>query len=165
MSDEYYTPEQTWENVLPYLPNEPIVVCEPFFGQGHTYNFLQKQGYFVLGEKDLEFFSDDATTMLENCDCVITNPPFSIKYDVINRLVELDVPFMMVYPMGCINTVNFRKAFNNDTSNVSMIVPQGRIKFLKNGELVNMNFDSVYLCYKMLPEKLVFLATVPFDKM
>lgn len=158
MSDEFYTPTQSWEKVSKYLPDEPVVVYEPFFGKGHTYNFLKNEGYLVLGQDGIDFYSDDATNMLKQCDCVITNPPFSIKYDVIQRLVQYDVPFMIIFPMGCITTNKFCQAFNNDTSNVSVIIPKGRLKFIKNEKIVSPNFDSCYVSYKMVKEKLVFLA-------
>ena len=147
-NDEYYTPTKVWNDIDSFLP-ELCVVYEPFFGQGHTYKYFDKMNYFMLGEADLDFFSAAATQMLKHCDCVITNPAFSIKYDVINRLVKFDVPFIMIFPMGCVTTIKFRTAFNENMNDVSIIVTRRRIKYIKNDELISPNFESCYVCYKM----------------
>ena len=154
-SDEYYTPERSWDMIKQYLPDEPVVVYEPFYGKGHTYTYFKDEGYFMLGEDGLNFFSKDADTMLRNCDCVITNPPFSIKYDIMKRLLEFDVPFILMLPVGILTTKIFRRSIGD--ADVSVIIPDTRLKYFRNNKLVSPNFDSCYLCYKMDIDKLVFL--------
>ena len=43
-SDEYYTPAESWEMTKQYLPNEPVVIYEPFYGKGHTYKYFKDEG-------------------------------------------------------------------------------------------------------------------------
>ena len=155
MSDEYYTDPRSWDMIKNYLPNEPVVVYEPFYGKGHTYNYFKENDYLMLGKDGLDFFSDDATIMLKNCDCVITNPPFSIKYDIIKRLLKYDVPFILMLPLQVLTTQVFRKSIGD--ANISLIIPDKRLKYIRNGKLKSPNFDSCYICYKMVNEKLVLL--------
>ena len=157
MADEYYTPEQSWQFIEQYLPNKLSFVYEPFYGKGHTYKYFDghPNEYFMFGEKGLNFFSSEADETLEYCDCVITNPPFSIKYQVIERLLKYDVPFILMLPMSVMTTKKFRRAIGD--ADVSFIIPDTRLKYIRNGKLSSPNFDSCYVCYKMIKEKLVLL--------
>ena len=161
-SDEYYTPKESWDMIKQYLPDEPVVIYEPFFGEGHTYKYFKDEGYFMLGENELDFFSFDARIMLRHCDCVITNPPFSIKYDIIKRLLKYDVPFILMLPVGILTTKIFRQSIGD--ANISVIIPDKRLKYIRNGKTSSPNFDSCFICYKMIKDQLVLLNTTKKTK-
>ena len=75
-----------------------------------------------------------------------------------NRLYELDKPFIIIMPQSKINTSYFR-AWKE--KGIQIIIPRKRIQFIKNGnELENKcNFDCFYYCYKMNLEKdIIWLA-------
>ena len=156
-NDEYYTQNSCWDKITPYI-NKSQVIFEGFYGGGHTYNYFTKNGYKVIGQKGLDFFSDEADKLLKQSDCVITNPPFSLKYKIMDKLVEHNKPFILVLPLACINTISFRNCFNNKMNDVSVIIPRGRLKFIQNKEIKKSpSFESCYVCYKMLNKKLIFL--------
>jgi hypothetical protein len=74
-----------------------------------------------------------------------------------DRLYELDKPFILIFPSSKINTQYFRKWKNK---NLQIIIPRKRIQFIKNGnELHNKcNFDCFYYCYKInLPKDIIWL--------
>ena len=83
---------------------------------------------------------------------IISNPPFSLSKEVMNRLYELDKPFILIFPSSKINTQYFRKWKDK---NIQIIIPRKRIQFIKNGdELQNKcNFDCFYYCYKINLQK------------
>ena len=89
------------------------------------------------------------------------NIPFSKSKDILNRLKELDKPFIMILPSSKINTQYFR-LFKND---IQLIIPPKRIHFDKqiDGETPegwknSCNFDCFYYCYKMnLPRDIIWL--------
>ena len=158
MSDEYYTPNKVWDSIIDLLPNEPIVVYEPFFGKGHTFDYLKQQGQLTLGEKDQDFFSVNSLHMLKHCDCVISNPPFSIKYEILEQLVDFNIPFVLLFPLQSTTTIKFRECFDDEIEHVTMIIPKGRIKYITaNDEIKSPNFDSCFICYKMFDKQLIFL--------
>ena len=103
-------------------------------------------------------FNDTATTLSKQCDCVISNPPFSLKFKIIKRLVSFNKPFILLFPFGSINTSAFLDAFDNNTNDISLIIPKGRIKFIVDGSVAKSpSFETCYLCYKIGIDKLVFL--------
>jgi len=90
----------------------------------------------------------------------VSNPPFSKSKDILNRLKQLEKPFILILPSSKINTQYFRENFKGSDSQLQIIIPRKRIQFIKNGnELQNKcNFDCFYYCYKMnLSKDIVWL--------
>ena len=157
-TDEYYTPTKVWDDIKQYISSDKVIF-EAFYGEGHTFNYFKDNGYNVIGKKGLDFFSDEGMSMLKKCDCVISNPPYSKKYKILKTLVENDVPFILTMPLSAINTLAFLNAFDNKMDDVSIIMPRGRIKYIYKGSIANSpSFESCYVSYKMLKEKLIFLC-------
>lgn len=157
-NDECYTPDKVWDDISYYLPHNGIVF-EPFYGEGHTFRYLQKLYSKVLGKRDLDFFSEESDRYLKQCDIVISNPPFSIKFKILQKLIEFNKPFILLFPLGSINTTKFVNIIKNKTKDTSIIVPNGRIKFIIDGSLAKSpSFETIYLLYKIETEQnLIFL--------
>lgn len=100
---------------------------------------------------------DFFTTVIPNeCDCIVSNPPYSRKKDVIKRLCELGKPFAMLLNASGVfdNKVMFEIARQYQLE-IMYIYP--RINFIKNGEIKNGTmFQSCYLCKGVLPNNLMF---------
>ena len=157
-NDEYYTQPSSWDLVLQYIPKNKVLF-EPFFGAGHTAKYFNQHGYKMIGENTLDFF--DTTKMdhfLARSNIIISNPPFSKKYKIIKKLVEYNKPFMLILPLACINTISFRQCFNNQTKDITLIIPKGRLKFIQDGKVKKSpSFESCFLCYKMMDDKIIWL--------
>ena len=143
--DDYMTPKYVWENIKEYIPNDKVI-WEAFYGDGKSGEYLKQLGFNVIHEP-IDFFKEDRG------DIIITNPPFSKSKEVMNRLYELDKPFILIFPSSKINTQYFRKWKNK---NIQIIIPRTRIHFEKkiNGEIPKnwkkaCNFDCFYYCYKI----------------
>ena len=147
--DDYMTPKSAWENIKDYIPKDKII-WEAFYGDGESGNHLKDLGYDVIHEP-IDFFENNKG------DIIVSNPPFSLSKEVMNRLYELDKPFILIFPLSKINTQSFRKWKDR---RIQIIIPRKRIQFIKNGnELQNKcNFDCLYYCYKInLPKDVVWL--------
>jgi hypothetical protein len=147
--DDYMTPKYAWENIKEYIPNDKII-WEAFYGDGKSGKYLEQLGFKVIHEK-INFFNNNKG------DIIVSNPPFSLAKDIMNRLYELDKPFILIFPSSKINTQYFRKWKDK---NIQIIIPRKRIQFVKDGlECQNKcNFDCFYYCYKMnLPNDIIWL--------
>jgi len=151
--DDYMTPKYAWDNIKQYIPNDKVI-WEAFYGDGKSGDYLKELGFNVIHEP-IDFFNDDT---LPQYDLICSNPPFSLSKEVMNRLYELDKPFILIFPSSKINTQYFRKWKDKK---LQIIIPRKRIQFIKNGdELQNKcNFDCFYYCYKMnLPNDIIWLV-------
>tara|TARA_S200002703_G_scaffold131662_1_gene119268 strand:+ start:2253 stop:2738 length:486 start_codon:yes stop_codon:yes gene_type:complete len=137
--NDYMTPKSAWENIKEYIPKDKII-WEAFYGDGKSGEYLQELGFDVI-HKDINFFESNEG------DIVVSNPPFSKSKEVIERLKELDKPFILILPSNKINTQYFRILKNE----IQIIIPKKRIHFLKNveGWRNACYFDCFYYCYKM----------------
>jgi len=138
--DDYMTPKYAWENIKQFIPDNKII-WEAFYGDGKSGEYLEELGFDVIHE-EIDFFEEDKG------DIIISNPPFSLTKEILERLYELDKPFILILPSSKINTQYFRKWKNKG---IQIIIPPKRIQFIKNGnELQNKcNFDCFYYCYKI----------------
>ncbi len=146
--DDYMTPKYAWENIKQFIP-EGKVIWEAFYGDGKSGTFLEEMGFNVIHEP-IDFFKENKG------DIIVSNPPFSKSKEVMNRLYELDKPFIIIFPSSKINTQYFRQWANK----LQIIIPKKRIHFEKKingvtpkGWKNSCNFDCFYYCYKMNLEK------------
>ena len=154
--DDYTTPFEVWDNIKGYLPKGDTVIWEAFYNENSkSADHLRALGCNVV-YGNIDFFNNDIG------DCIVTNPPFSCKMDVINRLWELDKPFIILLPIHSLATRFIKNKFKNK---LQMIIPDMRIHFEKKdkdtGETIVLKrttFDTIYLCYNMnLPRDILWL--------
>jgi len=150
--DDYMTPNYAWDNIKDYIPKDKII-WEAFYGNGKSGNYLKTLGFNVIHE-DIDFFNNDKG------DIIVSNPPFTIKKEILIRLKELNKPFILIMPCSTLTTQYIRTLFKND---IQIIIPRKRIQFIKlvdNKEIESnkCNFDCFYFCYKCnLERDIIFI--------
>ena len=141
--DEYYTPKHAWEDIAEYIPKD-YVLWEAFEGDGTSANYLRELGWNVVCD-DEDFFKSEAKG-----DMVVSNPPFSRAKEVLQRLVDLNHPFIIILPCSKITTQYVRSIFKDTFTDLKIIVPPKRIHFNKPGMLKSKcSFDCFYWCWKV----------------
>jgi len=145
--DEYETPLSAWVMLAPYLPKDKIL-WEAFYATGASGQHLRSLGFQVYHEKE-DFFEVD------HGDIIVSNPPFSLKKQVLTRLKALGKPFALLLPATVLGT----KMMSDLFPDIQVLIPKGRISYLKDGEQTKGAwFASFFYCWKLnLPRDLVFL--------
>ena len=154
--DDWMTPKSAWEDIKEYIPKDKII-WEAFYGDGASGNYLKELGFNTIHE-NIDFFENDRG------EIIVTNPPFQQIPQVLQRLVELNKPFILIMPSSKINTQYFRKIFKN-IELPQIIIPKKRIQFKKlvDGKIDEKqknacNFDCFYYCWKMnLPKDIIMI--------
>jgi hypothetical protein len=146
--DDYTTPKEVWESIKTYIPPNKVI-WEAFFFDGKSGEYLRELGFNVIHEP-IDFFKENRG------DIIVSNPPFSLKMKVLQRLKELDKPFILLLPASTLGTKTLQKLYGND---IQLIIPKGRISYIKNGKATNsVWFATFFYCYKCnLPRDIVFL--------
>tara|TARA_R110000744_G_scaffold68127_2_gene138572 strand:- start:186 stop:695 length:510 start_codon:yes stop_codon:yes gene_type:complete len=156
--DDWMTPISAWENIKQYIPKDKVI-WEPFYGDGKSAEYLREMGCKEVIHQDEDFYENDKG------EFIISNPPFSDTKNIMNRLKQLDKPFILIMPSSKINTQYFRENFKNSSSKLQIIIPRKRIQFIKLSDGVEVkglknkcNFDCFYYAYKMnLPRDIIWL--------
>lgn len=98
--DLFQTPNYATELLIPFIPNHVKLVWECAAGRGKIVNRLEKEGYTVIGtdlQENIEFNFLSYTPSFD-FDCIVTNPPFSLKRKFFIRCLEFNVPFALLIP-------------------------------------------------------------------
>jgi hypothetical protein len=156
-NDEFYTPEYAVKPILKYIKPNSTVWCPFDTDESHFVKMLRAEGHDVIAthiNQGLDFFE----TSME-CNYIISNPPYSKKTEVLQRLFELDIPFAML--LGVVGLFESQVRFEMFRDNkFEVLYMNRRVSYFKDyGEQkpsLNPPFSSVYLCSGMLPKQLVF---------
>lgn len=145
--DIFYTPRHAWEAIKQFIPNDKVI-WEPFVGESNSGVYLSELGFNVIHDNE-DFFNSEIKG-----DIVVSNPPYSIKQEILQKLYEHKTPFILLMPAAVIHTKYMRK-FKDD---LQIIIPSKRIHYIKGGiQTKTCSFDSVYFAYKMNLDKDLYL--------
>ena len=102
MSNDFQTPPEALIPLIPYLKKE-WTIWECAEGKGNLTKSLAEHGFKVYGT-DILTGTDFLTSGSAMADCIITNPPFSIKQKFLQRCYELRKPFALLLPLTTFET-------------------------------------------------------------
>lgn len=98
--DRCQTPPYALDPLLPYLKPEWIV-WEPASGEGVLADALLPHVKQVIAT-DLLAGYNFFTEPFRDCDVMITNPPYAVKYQWHEHCVESEIPFALLVPLEMI---------------------------------------------------------------
>lgn len=96
--DDFQTPPEALAPLLPHLKKE-WTIWECAVGTGNLAEELNRWGYEVI-RTDIIDGRDFLTWRPQIAwDCIVTNPPFSLKDEFIKRCYQLEKPFALLLPL------------------------------------------------------------------
>lgn len=158
-NDEFYTPLYAIKPICEYIPANSHIWCpfdtkqslfvKEFTKLGHLVTF----GHISTGQ---DFFKMETPPKI---NYIISNPPYSLKTEVLLKLFALNKPFAML--LGIVGLFESQKRFQIFKNNEFEIMYMNkRISYFKNyadpKPSLNPPFSSVYLCHQMLPKQIIF---------
>jgi len=157
-NDEFYTPYYAIKPILKYIEPNSTIWC-PFDTAESLYvKTLKQEGHNVIYthiNKGENFFEIG----VPECDYIISNPPYSLKTEVLERLFEIGKPFAML--LGVVGLFESQRRFKMFRENDFEIMYLNlRVDYFKDYNEIkpskNPPFSSVYVCHKMLPKQIIF---------
>jgi len=157
-SDEWFTPKEAIYPILTYLKPNSIIWC-PFDEEISNYpKILREAGHKVYCthiKKGYDFFQ---MNVLNEVDYIISNPPYSLRNNILKRLFELNKPFLMLMNTNGLFDSKIRwDLFNNN--NFTLLYLKGRVNYMKEyGKEIKSSppFQSAYICSGIWDEKIIF---------
>lgn len=155
-TDECYTPEYAVLPLLKYILKDMKVWC-PFDKEDSAYvKIFRENGYDVIYshiENGKDFFKYEP----EEYDIIISNPPFSLSFEILTRLYNLGKPFVMLMPLKYLQAKNRGGLFVKN--GIQLLSFNERIGYYTNGDMTKPkegNYQaSSYFCWKILPKDLI----------
>ena len=149
-NDSYETPNEAINDLLSLIDLKKKVIYEPFYASGASGDYLKSLGYKVIHEP-VDYFTNNF-----NYDCILSNPPFSIKRKIFEKLLVDQKPFILLMPLD----VMCSKMYKPFVRESSFIIPSSRVNYKINGRNLKTAcpFNSIWYVWKFnLSRKLVFL--------
>ena len=110
-SNDFQTPPEAIWPLLPYIKKDWIV-WEPACGEGNIVAELERNGITTIGTDILGEY--DFLEYKEECfDCIITNPPYSLKQEFLQRCYALGKPFALLLPLTTFETKKRQDLFKH----------------------------------------------------
>ena len=155
-NDEYYTPVYAINPLLPYLKNFKKIWCPFDTDESYFVKVLRDNGHEVINthlSSGGNFFQLDP-----NCDAIVSNPPYSLKTEVLERLFFLKKPFAML--MGIVGLFESRRFYLFQDNKFELLIFNKRVSYHTSykTETTDLSppFSSVYVCHNILPHTVEF---------
>ncbi len=155
-NDEYFTPEYAVYPIMKRLRPGTVVWC-PFDMENSAFvRVLSRHGFHVT-YGHIQTGQDFFQVEVPECDYIISNPPYSLKNQVLKRLYAIGKPFAML--------INFQGIFDSRErfqlfreNRVEMLWLSPRVAYMaEQGRLrQGVPFQSGYLCSGICREQLEF---------
>lgn len=112
-ADDFQTPPEALSFLLPYIDTNWII-WECAQGKANLSKRLVELNYRVIGTDisthqsfDFRYYEPE-----NRYDCIITNPPYSLKQQFLERCYELGKPFALLLPLTTFETTKRQQLFN-----------------------------------------------------
>lgn len=165
-SDECLTPRYVINPILKYLKQKNFknVWC-PFDLDHSLYvRILKQNGYNVTNTHILgggNFLDINPDTI--DFDVIVSNPPFTLKDEVLERLYEINKPFAILLPIQSLQSAKRTPLFIKN--GLQLLCFDKRACFYTNNEMEYIKFGnhfaSAYFCKDFLPKDLIFEILEP----
>lgn len=162
-NDEFYTPVYAITPLLRHLPppypDRQVSIWCPFDTEESLFVRLFRLFGYRVTATHISTGQDFFTTEPPPCDYIISNPPYSLKGEVLERLFDLNKPFaMLVGVVGLFESQHRFEMFRDHDFEIMYF--NRRVAYFKSYEdptpSLNPPFSSVYVCRGILPKTIVF---------
>ena len=152
--DNCQTPPYAVTPLLPYLKGK--TVWEPACGDGNLSYGMRLHGIFVY-ESDISTGYDFLTCPHGIYDAIVTNPPYSRKYEFIERCYELRMSWALLMPVETIGAARAQIQFERYGIEIMFLRPRINFKMPQKGwQASGSQFPVAWFCWNLLPEKIMY---------
>lgn len=161
-NDEFYTPLYAIEPIEKYLQPNSDIWCPFDLPDSYYVKFLETKGHRVIAthiQRNQDFFDLIESDIADSCDYIISNPPYSMKTEVLEALFGSGKRFAML--LGVVGLFESQKRFTMFRDNTFEVMYfNKRVSYMKDYDsgktAVNPPFSSVYITSNILPANIVF---------
>lgn len=147
------------ELIVPFLIRKGYsrILCPFDTVESQFVKVLTEKGFNVEYshiQTGVDFFDIDN---LQDYDAVVSNPPFSKRQKILEKLFAEKVPFAMILNFnGLFDSYSRWELFKKN--DFELLIPRGRLHFWNNTCIGNSpNFQSIYVCSQIATKQIEFI--------
>ena len=149
-NDELNTPLILVQPIIKYLKPGSAIWCPSDTEKSEFVITLSNSGFRVIHShiwEGKDFFNYEPD---EHYDYIISNPPFSLKLKVLDRLYKLNKPFGVLLGLPILNYQEVGEFFID--KKLQLLIVDKKVSF--NGN--TSSFNTSYFCNNLLPQDIIF---------
>ena len=132
--DNCQTPPYALTPLIPYLKSAKLhTIWEPATGEGLLTNELKRHGFEAIGTDIIDGTDFFDFTPWGRYSAIVTNPPYSIKYEWTMQCYKLGKPWALLMPVEFLGTVKGGEMFGHFGVQVMMLYPRVNFKMPNKG--------------------------------
>ena len=152
-NNECYTPVEGVIPILKYIPSGSIVWTPFDTVESHFVKEISKTHRVIHSHisEGKDFYSYQP----EKWDVMVSNPPFTNKRAIFERVLSFNKPFALLMSLTWLNDGAPYKLFKG--RDLQLLIPDKRIKFVCPNGIPNkkITFKTGYYCWNFLPKQIV----------
>ena len=154
-ADEYYTKEYAIKPLLKFIPVKKTVWCPFDKSESNFVKMFNARGNKVIYghiDEGKDFFNYEP----QEYDYTISNPPYSLREPILERLFLIGKPFaMLINDAGLFDSKKRYELLKRNRFEI--MVFDKRINYMKKDKsLSGVPFKSIFLCSNVLPFQFTF---------
>mgnify|MGYP004488052425 CR=1 FL=1 len=163
-NSELYTPYYAIDPILKYLPKDKIIWC-PFDEEWSAFYNKLKEERFNVVRSSLKEGQDFFEYEPDKWDILVSNPPFSIKDKILERLYSFNKPFAVLLPL---NSLQGKTRYKYFKQGIQILSFDTRICY-HNKDSMNLvvkgsPFATAYFCRNLLPKDLIVEKLTTYER-
>ena len=159
-NDEFFTPLYAVKPIFKFLNYGATIWCPFDTPDSYYVKYGKSQGFNIISShisEGKDFFN--MTPNKSKVNYIISNPPYSRRQEVLERLFKLDIPFAML--LGVVGIFESQKRFEMFRDNdFEVMYFNKRVSFFKDYKdqkpALNPPFSTGYFCHHILPKQIWF---------
>jgi len=148
-NDECYTPRYWVEPIVKYLPKDKIIWC-PFDTNNSEFVKVLREKWFHVVHSHISEWKDFFTYEPKEWDIIISNPPFTGKREIFDRVLSFWKPFALIMTNTWLNDSAPKQLFKD--KDLQLLMFDKRIKYNDDNKIT---FSSSYYCWNVLPKQII----------
>ena len=162
--DDLFTPAYAVDPIIKYLSKDKIIWCPWDCEWSAFYQRLKEEGFKVV-RSSLEEGEDFFEYEPDECDIVVSNPPFSIKDKVLERLYSFNKPFAILLPL---NSLQGKTRYKYFKQGIQILSFDARVCYHDKNHMDSVvkgsPFATAYFCRDLLPKDLIVEKLVTYER-
>lgn len=152
------------DHIIKYLPKDKIIWL-PFDEEWSAfYQKLKEEGFKVTRSclrEGQDFFKYEP----EKWDVLVSNPPFSIKDKVLERIYSFNKPFAILLPL---NSLQGQKRYKYFKQGIQILSFDARVCYHDRKHMDKVvkgsPFATAYFCRDLLPKDLIVEELITYER-
>lgn len=165
--DDFYTPKWAIDLLLDRYNFNDKTIWECASGIGNITNEI-KPYCKEVHETDIKQGQDFLSYKPNfDFDCIVTNPPFSLKTEFIEKCISYNKDFYLLLPLTSIEGVKRHRLIKQSDYHLTILLPDRRTNYINQSNKSSPSFVSAWFCFNKInvfEKQLITLELINSDK-